>query len=43
MIRHQLLVVFIAIVAIAFIIYRRHFREKNGEEKPDEEQDRRKP
>ena len=41
MIRYQLLGFFIAIVAIGYIIYRRHFYEKDGDEdKTDEENDR---
>lgn len=41
MIRYQLLGFFIAIVAIGYIIYRRHFYEKDDQgENVDEENDR---
>lgn len=41
MIRYQLLGFFIAAVVIGYIIYRRHFYDKNGEnENSDEENDR---
>ena len=41
MIRYQLLGFFIAAVIIGYIIYRRHFYEKDGEsDNSDEENDR---